>query len=60
LKEYVEKSVGGITAINPHIGYEVAARIAKEAILDGKSGRELCLQYGVLTEEELETYFKSL
>jgi aspartate ammonia-lyase len=60
LKEYVEKSVGVITAINPHIGYEVAARIAKEAIFDGKSDRELCLQYGVLTEEELETYFKSL
>jgi aspartate ammonia-lyase len=54
LKEYVEKSVGVITAINPHIGYEAAARIAKEAILEGKSVRELCLQYGVLTEEELD------
>jgi aspartate ammonia-lyase len=54
LKEYVEKSVGIITAVNPHIGYEVAARIAKEAILKGKSVRELCLQYGVLTEEELD------
>ncbi|MES9755933.1 aspartate ammonia-lyase [Priestia megaterium] len=54
LKEYVEKSVGIITAVNPHIGYEVAARIAREAILNGKSVRELCLQYDVLTEEELE------
>lgn len=54
LKEYVEKSVGIITAINPHIGYEVAARIAREAILNGKSVRELCLQYDVLTEEELQ------
>jgi aspartate ammonia-lyase len=54
LKEYVKKSVGVITAVNPHIGYEVAARIAKEAILEGKSVRELCLQYGVLTEEELD------
>ncbi|MCA4158098.1 aspartate ammonia-lyase [Priestia megaterium] len=54
LKEYVEKSVGVITAVNPHIGYEVAARIAREAILNGKSVRELCLQYDVLTEEELE------
>ncbi|WP_280166301.1 aspartate ammonia-lyase [Priestia aryabhattai] len=54
LKEYVEKSVGIITAVNPHIGYEVAARIAREAILNGKSVRGLCLQYDVLTEEELE------
>ncbi|WP_394236144.1 aspartate ammonia-lyase [Niallia oryzisoli] len=54
LKEYVEKSVGIITAVNPHIGYEVAARIAREAILNGKPVRELCLQYDVLREEELE------
>lgn len=54
LKEYVEKSAGIITAVNPHIGYEVAARIAREAILKGKSVRELCLQYDVLTAEELD------
>ncbi len=54
LKGNVEKSVGIITAVNPHIGYEVAARIAREAILKGKSVRELCLQYDVLTEEELD------
>ncbi|CAM3799771.1 aspartate ammonia-lyase [Aeromicrobium ponti] len=54
MKEYVEKSVGIITAVNPHLGYEVVSRIAREAILKGKSVRELCLQYDVLTEEELE------
>ncbi|PLS01824.1 aspartate ammonia-lyase [Neobacillus cucumis] len=54
LKEYVERSVGVITAVNPHIGYEVAARIAREAILTGKPVRELCLKYDVLTEEELD------
>lgn len=54
LKEYVDKSVGIITAVNPHLGYEVVARIAREAILKGKSIRELCLQFDVLTEEELE------
>ncbi|KKI92238.1 aspartate ammonia-lyase [Bacillus sp. SA1-12] len=54
LKKYVEKSVGIITAVNPHIGYEVAARIAREAIVEGKSVRELCLLYDVLTEEELD------
>lgn len=54
LKEYVDKSVGIITAVNPHLGYEVAARIAREAVITGKSVRELCLQYDVLTKEELD------
>lgn len=54
LKQYVEKSVGIITAVNPHIGYEAASHIAREAIETGKSVRELCLEHGVLTEEELD------
>lgn len=54
LKDYVDKSVGIITAVNPHLGYEVAARIAREAVITGKSVRELCLQYDVLTEVELD------
>ena len=54
LKEYVERSVGIITAVNPHIGYEAASRIAREAIATGKSVRELCLEHGVLTEEGLD------
>lgn len=53
LKEYVDKSVGIITAVNPHIGYERAAQIAAEAIKTGEPVRELCLKYGVLTEDEL-------
>ncbi len=52
-REYVERSVGVITALNPHLGYEVVSRIAREAIQTGKSVRELCLLYNVLTEEEL-------
>jgi aspartate ammonia-lyase len=54
LRQDVERSVGIITAVNPHLGYEPVARIAREAILTGKSVRELCLKYDVLTEEELD------
>ncbi|KAF6546811.1 MULTISPECIES: aspartate ammonia-lyase [unclassified Bacillus (in: firmicutes)] len=54
LKQYVEKSVGVITAVNPHLGYEAAARIAREAIMTGQSVRDLCLQNDVLTVEELD------
>lgn len=53
LERDVEHSVGIITAVNPHLGYETVSRIAREAILTGESVRTLCLKYGVLTEEEL-------
>jgi aspartate ammonia-lyase len=52
-REYVENSVGIITALNPHLGYEVVSRIAREAITTGKSVRSLCILYNVLSEEEL-------
>lgn len=54
MKKYVEKSVGIITAVNPHIGYEKAANIAEKAVKKGKSVRELCIEEGVLTKEELD------
>ncbi|MEK3699245.1 aspartate ammonia-lyase [Paenibacillus sp. FSL R10-2199] len=53
LQREVEQSVGIITAVNPHLGYEVVSRIAREAILTGESVRALCLKYNVLSEEEL-------
>ena len=49
----VENSVGIITAICPHVGYQKAADIAKKAMHTGEAVRELILQEGLLTEEEL-------
>jgi aspartate ammonia-lyase len=54
MKAYVDNSTGVITAINPHVGYETAARIAREANLTGKPVRELILRDKVLTEEQLD------
>ena len=54
MKAYVDNSVGVITAINPHVGYETAARIAREANLTGKPVRELVLRDGMLTKEQLD------
>ena len=54
LKEYVEKSVGIITAVNPHIGYEAADSRCEKAIATGQSVRELCVKNGVLSQEDLE------
>lgn len=52
-KELVENSVGIITAINPHVGYETSTKIAKEAITTNRPVREICLEEGILSEEEL-------
>lgn len=52
-QDYVEKSIGIVTALNPHIGYEAATKVAKEALETGRSVRELCLEYKLLTEEQM-------
>lgn len=54
MEAYVHNSVGIITAINPHVGYEAASAIAKEALETGKPVRELCIERGLLTNEELD------
>lgn len=50
---YVEHSVGIVTALNPHIGYELAAELAREALASGRPIRELCLERRILPEEAL-------
>jgi fumarate hydratase class II len=49
----VEKSLSMCTSLNPLIGYENAAAIAKEAFKTGKTIRELCLEKDVLPEDTL-------
>ena len=53
-KAMVDNSVGIITALCPHIGYEAAADLAKRAIETGGSVKDLILEEGVLDEETLE------
>lgn len=50
----VENSVGIVTAICPHVGYQKAADIAKKAMKTGKSVRTLILQENLISEEELD------
>ena len=53
MENLVENSVGVITAIVPHVGYEAAAKVAKEAIATGKPVRQLVLDSGIVSEEDL-------
>jgi len=50
----VEKSLALVTGLNPHVGYQRAAALAKEAFQTGKTIRELCREKGVLPGDELE------
>lgn len=54
MHEYVERSIGTITALMPYIGYEKSSQIAREAFITGAPIRELCLRYEVLTVDELD------
>ncbi|MBN2475273.1 MAG: aspartate ammonia-lyase, partial [Pirellulales bacterium] len=49
----VEKSLAMATGLNPYIGYERAAAIAKEAFRTGKTVRQICQEQNVLPEEQL-------
>lgn len=49
----VEKSLSMCTSLNPYIGYEKAAALAKEAFKSGKTIRELCIEKEILPEDQL-------
>jgi fumarate hydratase class II len=49
----VEQSLAMVTSLNPHIGYERAAALAKEAFKSGKTIRQLCQEQNILPEEVL-------
>jgi fumarate hydratase, class II len=50
----IEKSLAMATALNPQLGYEKAAAIAKEAFASGKTIREVCREKKVLPEDQLD------
>ncbi len=49
----VEQSLSMSTSLNPLIGYEKAAKLTKEAFATGKTIRQLCLDQGIVSEEDL-------
>ena len=46
-----------VTALNPYIGYENAARVAKKAYAEGISLRRSCIELGYLTPERFDEVF---
>jgi aspartate ammonia-lyase len=54
LKNYIERSVGIVTALNPVLGYEKTTELAKEALESGKGILELIREKKLLTEEQIK------
>jgi aspartate ammonia-lyase len=57
-REYVQNSIGLVTALNPVLGYEKSAAIAKEALKTGGSVYELVIAKGWLTKDKLDDLLK--
>jgi aspartate ammonia-lyase len=54
---YLEKNPSIATFLDPYIGYMKAAEIAKEAVARKMSVKELVLEKGILTKEQVEQIF---
>lgn len=57
-KDYVLRSIGLVTALNPFIGYENSTSVAKEALETGKSVHDIVLERKLLSQDELEDIIK--
>ena len=58
IEKYLNNSLMLVTALNPHIGYENAAKIAKNAHAKGITLKESALDSGLLTEAEFDEWIK--
>ncbi len=56
IDELVKNSLMLVTALNPHIGYDNAAKIAKKAHKEGTTLKEATLALGLLTAEEFDKF----
>lgn len=56
IKQLLEQSLMLVTALNPHIGYDNAAKIAKKAHKDGTTLKEAALELKLLTQEQFEQW----
>ncbi|EIE02520.1 class II fumarate hydratase [Leptospira licerasiae] len=56
IKEHLKNSLMLVTALNPHIGYDNAAKIAKNAHKKGTSLKESGIELGLLTSEQFDQW----
>jgi fumarate hydratase class II len=58
IEKYTRDSLMLVTALNPHIGYDKAAQIAKKAYADGTTLREAAMASGLLSGEAFDRFVR--
>jgi fumarate hydratase class II len=58
IRENLERSLMLVTALNPHIGYDNAAKIAKKAHKEGKTLKQVAVELGLLTAEQFDQWVR--
>jgi len=58
IKQLLEQSLMLVTALNTHIGYDNAAKVAKKAHKEGKSLKQAALELDLLTSEQFDQWVK--
>lgn len=58
IEKLLHESLMLVTALNPHIGYDKAAQIAKTAHKDNSTLKETAVKLGILTEEQFNEWVK--
>lgn len=58
IDKLMKESLMLVTALNPHIGYDSAAKIAKKAHAEGTTLKEAAVKLGLLSEEQFDQWVK--
>jgi len=58
IAELMAQSLMLVTALNPHIGYDNAAKVAKKAFADGSTLKAAAIELGLLTDEQYDEWVK--
>lgn len=58
INKHLENSLMLVTALNPHIGYDNAAKVAKKAHKENKTLKQAVVELGLLTEEEFDKFVR--
>jgi len=58
MEHFLEQGLMLVTALNPHIGYDKAAQIAKKAYAEGTTLRQAALALGYLTDEQFDSWVR--
>jgi fumarate hydratase class II len=56
IRQHLQNSLMLVTALNPHIGYENAAKIAKKAHKENKTLKQAAVELGLVTEEQFDLW----